>query len=208
MKLINVIIALLLIGGSVRCKRENESLGINAHSFYLGYEVDLEYFRGNLPDITPIEFKCYFNAVNNTNKPISLNFIYNNNDVVDFNPDKGDYFYAMALNDSATVFLKPLHRLAVIPSGSNQIVPVKFPYRESEKVNSAIKGASLEQIAERVSNIDFFFKRNAHSKSADVIEVDKRDLYVYFMFRDTSITCTQSGCVPYIDPATLYKGKK
>ncbi|QLH32796.1 MAG: hypothetical protein HWD62_10555 [Cyclobacteriaceae bacterium] len=177
---------------------------VKAHSFYLSYEVNFRDFNENLPATTPIEFNCYFDVVNNTNKPLSVDFVYNNNDVIEFTSDTdGDYFYTISSGDSM-VALRPLHRNATILPDSSQIVPTEFPYRESNKLKEVVKGVSMEQITEKVSDINFFFKRNG----ADLIEVNKSDLYVYFMFSDTSITCTPKVVTHILIQLQFLRGNK
>jgi hypothetical protein len=205
MKLINVITILLLSGSSilllVGCQKEKkEDIQIKSKFFLLGYELDFKSCKDSLHEITPIDIDCYFDFVNRSDKKLNLHFNYNNSSVGKFDDSQiGALFYTMA-NDSV-IALQPLHKSATIQTQDHLIVPVKFRYRVSDSLRNSLRGNSMEQITSKLLGIPFFFKKE--SSNVDSIKVSNEDLYVYFMFSDTSITCSSRGCTSYIDPLLL-----
>jgi hypothetical protein len=210
-KLINVTVILLLSGSSilliVGCQpEEREDIEIKSRFFVLGYELDFKSYKDSLHEITPIDIDCDFEFVNHTNEKKDFYFNYNNSSVDNFDrSQKGALFYTIA-NDSI-IALQPLQESATIRPQDHSIVTVKFRYRVSGSLRDSLKGNSMEQITSKVSNIDLFFKRLS-ATDLDSLRIQPDDLHVYFMFNDTSITCSpKKGCVPFIDPIVLLKEK-
>jgi hypothetical protein len=195
MRFSSLLITLLVLGSSLGCRYNDEKLEVSSHSFYLAYEVDFKYFSENLPGITPIMFDCYFNVVNNTAKPVLLNFS---------STTGNDYFFTA---DSLVLILLPFQDTILLQPSANRIIRTKFPYRKSKMINSKMKGSSMEEITRSASEIDFYFNSGLGSDEAGSVVVDKSKLFVYFLFTDTTITCTPQGCGPYIDPITILGGR-
>lgn len=196
-------IIILIIGNIflVSCHNEKASnkrgeIEFKIKWIFLDYQVDYLYFKETPLTLKPYGIDFYFSATNNSDSAITL----------DLNSKKSINRFFIKSNEEKLIGLKSLQENIVVLSNDSIIFPISLPYQEFGILRNVFKYNNVKEISSDLTKLSFYFKGESFT-NFDLVTIPPNNIYIYFMFNDTSITCSSKGiCSEYIDPVLMWKG--
>lgn len=214
MKLSKGIIVFLKIGISLSvffsCQRSDEIVESTFEAtslFYLiDYECDYEEFKNRSNCLLPVEIACYFRLVNKgENKKI-----YFSSNWIEFKSMKNLSSIIVNCNSdsSSSCFLIPLEQHKFVANAESLIVPFRLKFKQLQNKKDFFVGNDLLEVNKNARDLRFYIHEISERYENTVDSISNIGLHLYFVFNDTTITCTNKQCYPYIDTEYLIKELK
>lgn len=188
---------------------ENQKTDLNVSSmFYLvNYECDFKEFVGKSNCSLPVDIACYFGFVSR-DKDRKIYFSKSWTEFMSNKKSASSVIVSYKSISDSSYFLIPLEEHATLKDGKPEVVPFSLKFGEAQHRRDFFSGQDLMSVNLNARRLSFSVHgvNDWGSQTANFISSD--DLHVYFIFNDTTITCTKNNCYPYIDTEYLINESK